>query len=176
MACDLTSGFSLDCNDGIGGIDEVLIGNYENFTTTPLTVAAGVITAITQEASTSIFRYELEQEDADFISTENRSAENGTFYVESVLNFTIDKLSAAKSEELKIMAAARKLFVIVKDNSGTYWALGSDYGAMKQGGTNQAASGKAYGDRSGYTVGITAKEGHYPYEVDSAAIATLTIA
>ena len=176
MACDLTSGVSLSCADSIGGVEEILIGNYENFTTTPLTVAAGVITAITQEAATSIFRYSLEQEDADFISTENRSAENGTFYVETVLNFTIDKLTAAKSEELKIMAAARKLFVIVKDNAGVYWALGSDFGAMKQGGTNQAASGKAYGDKTGYTVGLTAKEAHYPYEVDSAAIATLTIA
>jgi len=176
MACDLTAGNSLDCVDGLGGVEVVYIANYENLTTTAPTVSAGEITALTQEAATSVYKYELELEDADFVTTENRSAENGTVYYETVLNFTIDKMTKEKSEELKLVAAARKLFIIIKDNSGTYWAMGTDFGAMKQGGTNQATSGKAFSDKNGYTLGFTAKEKHFMYEIDSTVVDGLTIA
>jgi len=174
MACLLTSGFTLDCADNVGGIEYILLGNFSEITS--FTEAAGTISAIAQEGVTSFYKYELEQEDADLVATENRSAENGTFFVESVLNFTIDKLTAAKSEELKLMATARKLIVIAKLSDGSYIGLGFDRGAMKQGGTNQAATGKAYGDAQGYTIGLTAKESHYPYFIDTAVITGLTIA
>jgi len=174
MACLLTSGFTLDCADNVGGIEYILLGNFSEITS--FTEAAGTISAIAQEGVTSFYKYELEQEDADLTATENRSAENGTFFVENVLNFTIDKLSAAKSEELKLMATARKLVAIAKLSDGQFVALGFDRGAMKQGGTNQAATGKAYGDKQGYTIGLTAKESHYPYFVDSGVVAGLTIA
>lgn len=174
MACLLTSGFALDCNDNIGGIEEILLGNFSEVTA--FTEAAGTISAITQTALTNFYRYEIEQEDSDFVTTENRSAEAGTLFYETVLNFTIDKLSAAKSEELRIMAQARKLLVIAKLSDGQYVAMGFDRGAMKQGGTNQAASGKAYGDKQGYTIGLTCKESHYPYFVESSVVAGLTIA
>lgn len=174
MACLLTTGFTLDCVDNEGGIEEILLGNFSEITS--FTEAAGEITAITQEGVTSFYRYELEQEDADLISTENRSGENGTLFYETVLNFTIDKLTKEKSEELRLMAQARKLVVIAKLSDGNYVAMGFDRGAMKQGGTNQAASGKAYGDKQGYTVGLTSKESHYPYFVDSTVVSGLTIA
>lgn len=172
MACLLTTGFSLDCADNIGGIEYILLANFSEVSA--FTESAGSITAIT--ASGTFYKYELEQEDADLVSTENRSGENGTFFVESVMNFTIDKLSAAKSEELKLMATARKLISIAKLSDGQFVCLGFDRGAMKQGGTNQAATGKAYGDKQGYTVGITAKEAHYPYFTDQTVIDTLTVA
>ena len=174
MACLLTTGFTLDCNDNSGGIEEILIGNFSEVTA--FTEALGEITAITQTVATNFYRYELEQEDSDLITTENRSGENGTLFYETVLNFTIDKLGKTKSEELLLMAQARKLLIIAKLSDGQYVAMGFDRGAMKQGGTNQAATGKAYGDKQGYTVGITCKESHYPYFVDSTVVSGLTIA
>jgi len=172
MACLLTQGFTLDCADNIGGIEYILLANFSEVSA--FTEASGSISAIT--ASGTFYKYELEQEDADLTATENRSAENGTFFVENVMNFTIDKLSATKSEELKLMATARKLIAIAKLSDGQFICLGFDRGAMKQGGTNQAATGKAYGDKQGYTVGITAKESHYPYFTDQSVIDTLTVA
>ena len=67
MACTLTKGFALDCADNIGGIEEILITNLENVSA--FTVLAGEITAITQVALTDFYRYELEQEDADALTT-----------------------------------------------------------------------------------------------------------
>jgi len=182
MSCTslLTQGFTLDCADGLGGIEEILIANVESVDA--FTEASGTVSAITQAAATSFYRYELEEEDADYLTTETKSKENATLYFETVLNFTIDKLSAAKNEELRLMSAARNLIVIWKNNDGSYQSIGLDKvnslpgGAKKIGGTNQAASGKAFADKSGYTVGITAMESHYPYFVDSGVVSGLTIA
>lgn len=176
MACTslLTAGFTLDCVDSTGGIQDFLITNTENVDT--FTTAAGEITAITQSGATSFYRYGLEEEDADFISTETKSVENGTIFWETVLNFTINKLSKEKNVELQLMAAARKLAIIVQDGNGVYHAIGFDNGAKKMGGTNQSATGKAFGDANGYTVGLMAKESHYPFTVDATVVAGLTIA
>lgn len=176
MACTslLTQGFALDCADSVGGIQDFLITNTENIDS--FTSAAGEITAITQVVATNFYRYGLEEEDADFISTETKSVENGTLYWETVLNFTINKLSKEKNVELQLMAAARKLAIIIQDGNGVYHAIGFDNGAKKMGGTNQSATGKAFADANGYTVGLMAKESHYPYTVDSTVVAGLTIA
>lgn len=182
MSCTslLTQGFTLDCADGLGGIEEILIANVESVTA--FTEASGTVSAITQAVSTSFYRYELEEEDADYLTTENKEKANGTLFYTTVLNFTIDKLSAAKNEELRLMSAARNLVVIWKNNDGTYQSIGLDKvnslpgGAKKIGGTNQAASGKAFADKSGYTVGITAMESHYPYFIESTVVDGLTIA
>tara|TARA_R110000796_G_scaffold78832_2_gene175660 strand:+ start:506 stop:1039 length:534 start_codon:yes stop_codon:yes gene_type:complete len=177
MACTslLTAGFTLDCVDSTGGLQDFLITNSENITP-GFTVAAGEVTALTQVGATSFYRYGLEEEDADFISTENKSVENGTLFYETILNFTINKLSKEKNVELQLMAAARKLAIIFQDGNGTWHAIGLDNGAKKMGGTNQSASGKAFGDANGYTIGLMAKESHYPYTVDPTVVAGLTIA
>lgn len=173
----LTQGFTLDCADQLGGISRVLLTNTENVTA--FVEATGTVSAITMASTTQFFEYELEEEDADFITTEQKSKENGTLFYETVFNFTIDKMSATKSEELKLMAAARNLVLIAQLNNGDFVSLGLDKvnglagGAKKIGGTNQAASGKAFGDKAGYTVGITAMETHYPYYVDSGIIDAL---
>lgn len=182
MACTslLTQAIPLDCNNQIGGIESIYITNTENVTA--FTESAGEVTAITQATGTSFYTYALEEEDADFISTMNKSKENGTLYFETVVNFTIDKMTKVKSEELLLVAGARNLIMIIKANDGTYWGLGFDKvsnlpgGCKMIGGTNQAASGKAFADKSGYTLGFTAMEQHYPYEVNSTVVSGLTIA
>lgn len=182
MACSslLTSGFALDCADNIGGIEEILITNVENVTA--FTEATGTISAITQATGTSFYIYGLEEEDADFVSTMQKSKENGTLFWETVVNFTIDKLTAAKSEQLLLVAAARNLLMIIKLNDGSYVGLGFDKvnslpGGLKMiGGTNQAASGKAFADKQGYTLGFTSMEQHMPYFVDAGVVTGLTTA
>ena len=114
MSCTslLTQSVPLDCSDNTGGIEEILIANVESVEA--FTEASGTVSAITQAVSTSFYRYELEEQDADYISTENKALENGTLFYTTVLNFTIDKLTATKNEELRLMAAARNLVVIWK--------------------------------------------------------------
>ena len=171
MACNLTQGRTIDCRNNTGGIEEILIANFDDITIT--SVAAGVLLGLTQEAATNFYRYNLEKENASLIETHTGSLENGTNFYDSVLEFTTKNLTASENEELTLIDQAR-LFVIVKTNNGKYWTVGAYFAADKLTGTS--VTGMAFGDMSGYSYSITAKEAVRMLEVDSILASNLTIA
>ena len=171
MVFALTQGRAIDCRNSAGGIQEVLIANFGNITID--SVAAGVITGLTQAAATSFYKYNLEKENGSLVETQTGSLENGTNFYDSVLDFNTKNLSSAESEELMLLDQAQ-LFVIVKDMNDKYWTVGAYYAADKLSGT--AVTGAAFGDHNGYTYSITAKEKLRTLEVSSSVIAGLTIA
>jgi len=171
MACALTQGRAIDCRNSTGGVEEILIANFGDITID--TVAAGVITALTQAAATSFYRYSLEKENGSLVETHTGSLENGTNVYDSVLDFNTKNLTASESEELTLLDQAR-LFVIVKDMNGIYWTVGAYHAADKLSGTS--VTGAAFGDLNGFTYSISSKESVSMLEVDSTVIAGLTIA
>lgn len=175
MPCTLTQGFPYECDDSTGGIasGEIYISEWNNIT--DYTVLDGEITAITQVALSNFFKYQVKKEIADTVTTENHDPINQTLFYETVLNFTLNKLSKEKNVELKLLASTQ-LAIIYKDNNGKFFGMGFTNGAEKFGGTNQSATGKAFGDMNGYTLGFTAKEIDPPYEVDATVVAGLTTA
>lgn len=170
MPCALTQGFTLDCRDSVGGIEQILIGELSEKASS--TVVAGVITALAMNSTKQFFIYEVDKEDAEAVETEQLSVENGTLFYEQVVNFTIKKLSVAARNEIRLLAQNR-VMIIIKDNNGVYWMYGFERGADKVG-TNEAKTGKAYGDLNGYTLAFMGKEVAPAYEVDSSLIASLT--
>ena len=82
-------------------------------------------------------------------STSTIDSVGGTSFYDNVAAFTINKLAAAKSNEIKLMILAR-LFVIVKDNNGKYWSLGAD--AFAEGSSLIAQTGQAFGDANQYAL------------------------
>lgn len=171
MSCPLATGFSRDCSDSIGGIEEILISERDNVSA--FTVANHDISAITQVAATSFYKYELKKESGSLTSTSTIDPVGGTSFYDNVAAFTINKLSAAKTNELRLMILAR-LFCIVKDNNGLYWALGAD--AFAEGSSLVAQTGQAFGDANQYQIEITDKSKFSCYGVDASVIAGLTIA
>jgi len=171
MACALTQGRAIDCRNSTGGVEEILIANFGDITID--TVAAGVITALTQAGATSFYRYSLEKENGSLVETHTGSLENGTNVYDSVLDFNTKNLTASESEELTLLDQAR-LFVIVKDMNGSYWTVGAYHAADKLSGTS--VTGAAFGDLNGFTYSISSKESVRMLEVDSTVIAGLTIA
>jgi hypothetical protein len=170
MACALTQGRAIDCRNSAGGIQEVLIANFENITID--STAAGVLTGLTQAAATSFYQYSLEKENGSLIETQTGSLENGTNFYDSVLDFNTKNLTASENQELTLLDQAR-LFVIVKDMNDKYWTVGAYFGADKLTGTS--VTGAAFGDHNGYTYSITAKEKARMLEVDITVIDALTI-
>ena len=171
MACNLTQGRTIDCRSNTGGIEEILIANFDDITID--TVAAGVLTGLTQAAATNFYIYNMEKENASLVETHTGSLENGTNFYDSVLDFSTKNLTASESEELTLIDQAR-LFVIVKTNNGKWWTVGAYFAADKLTGTS--ISGMAFGDMSGYTYSITAKEKVRMLEVDSVVISGLITA
>jgi hypothetical protein len=171
MACALTQGRAIDCRNSTGGIEEVLIADFGNITID--TVAAGVITVMSQAAATNFYRYSLEKENGSLIETHTGSLENGTNFYDSVLDFNTKNLTASESQEITLLDQAR-LFVVCKDMNGKWWTVGAYHAADKLSGTS--VTGAAFGDMNGYTYSITSKEAQRMLEVDSTVIAGLSIA
>jgi len=174
MSCLLTTGFDYECDDSVGGIKQgsLLITQFVNITAN--TVVAGEVTVLTQAGGTSFFRYKIKKELVDFVSTGNHAPEMGTNYYEGVINAVLFKLSKEKNVELKLLATGGPLVVIVQDNNDIYHIFGLEFGAELAGGTNQAASGKAFGDMNGYTLGFTDK-GKNRLTVATSLMATILI-
>lgn len=172
MACVLTQGREIDCRDSVGGVAEIYITELSN--KLALTASSGTITAHTLSSGKKYWTYKLEKENAEFTEVEQASVENGTLFYETTLTFTIPKMSASFRNELNLLAQNR-LMIIIKDNNGKYWLMGQTNGADKVG-TNEAKSGKAFGDRNGYTLSFMAKEPSPMNEVTSSLLSTLTVA
>lgn len=170
--CNLLQGRQIDCRDGNGGIETVYITELENEAS--MTVASGIVTAFTLQTGKKFWTYELEKENADFTETETGDVGAGTVFYEQVLTFTIKKLTASSRNELRLLTQNR-LHIIIKDNNGLFWLLGENRGCDKIG-ANDAKTGKAIGDMSGYTLTFTGKEATPIVNVTAALLDTLTIA
>lgn len=158
MACALTTGFSLDCRDSIGGIKNVWVCPVGSAT---FTESAGSITAKTG----TFYKYELRRETGSFTETINNSEENGTLFYTPELTIHLSKLETSKRNELQLLAK-NNIAAIVLDSNGKYWLLGRING-LQMSGTSQ--TGTAFGDRSGYELTFSGNEVNPIIEVTGAA-------
>jgi outer membrane protein assembly factor BamB len=169
MACALTQGYTLDCRDSVGGIKTIYVTELANKSS--ITAASGTITAFTLTAGKKFWTYELMKETAALTENITTSDTNGTLFFEQDLTFTIRKMQASLSQEIKLLAQNR-LMIIVLDRNGKYWLLGENNGAELQPSTS--VTGTAFGDMNGYNLVFKAKEESPMNEVASNLITSLT--
>lgn len=170
MACsNLTAGFTLDCNDNQGGVEKIFIANGP---VASITESAGVITAITVNGSAltpaDFFEFEVPRQTSSFTETATPSQENGTVTYDQQLTMIFNKLSAAKRNQLLLMAEATSMVVVAKDTNGKYFSIGIERGAYMVSGST--VSGVAYADRSGYEIVIGGMEKSPIYEVTASIV------
>lgn len=153
MSCAITSGYTLDCKDAIGGIKKVYFGNAEPSAMTLGTNASGVITSV---SGISFYAYELlAQGKNSFTETINSNAEVGTLFYTQVLSLEFTKLTQITKNKLNIIAKRRNV-VIVETHDGTFFMLGEVYGLNVSNGS--ALSGAAMGEFQGYQLELTGME------------------
>jgi len=162
--CELSSGFTLDCKDGIGGIKQIVLVDKANVTSFTLD-ASEVVTLINGAVLGDLFTYELPTQTGSFEETINFNRDNGTVFYTQTVNVMLQKLSAAKRLELQSVAQAR-VIVFVEDTNGNWWAVGYEYGADLSTGT--AASGTVLGDMNGYTLAFTHEAAKRAYKLNGA--------
>lgn len=163
MSCALTTGYTLDCRDSVGGIKEVKFGTLA---THAVASASGAVTTLT---TSGWFKYEMRPETADFTENETQNDANGTVFYEPTLNIVIHKLSTTMRNELRLLAQNRTM-AAVADRNGKYWLLGWNNGLTKGG---SAATGKAMGDMNGYTITLMGKEELPMLEIPANVYSTL---
>ena len=164
MACILTSGYTLDCRDQIGGIKQVYF--CERNASSTFTQSTGTISAFVLCGSTSFRKYEQNPETATFTEAITPSEANGTLFYDQDLEIVIPKWNVTLRNELYLLAQ-QPLWVIIKDANDTYKLMGATRFASMQPSTT--TNGKAAGDMAGYTLKFKAKEPVAAYFVSSSA-------
>jgi len=170
MACELSTGFTLDCKDGIGGIKQIVLTDFNNVDSFTLD-ANEIVTAILTNNANDIYTYELPTQTGSFEETINFNRDNGTVFYTQTVNIMMQKLSAAKRLELQNVAQAR-VVVFVNDTNNNWWAVGYEYGADLSTGT--AATGTVLGDMNGYTLAFTHEAAKRAYKLSDAPSVIIT--
>jgi len=153
MACELTTGFTLSCLEGIGGVKEVLIGNYDDFTTG--ITFGGVDGEVDALPTATIFRYVPFRNSGSYVETVNKNLETGTLYFSQEVGWTFGKLNQEMRNEFLNVAKA-KMIVFVRTNDDQILLVGNGEGSQLTAGTVQSGAQKA--DLMGYQVTTVAEE------------------
>lgn len=168
MPCVLTSGYTLDCRESVGGLVEIYF--IESGNVSSITEASGVVSAITKGTGKVFRKYEQEQDTAFFVENLNSNVQNGTVFYQQELTIVLNRLQASTRNELLLLNKNR-LVAVVKDSNGAFWLLGKTRFLKATAGSG--GSGTASGDRNGYTFTYSSSEPSLAPEVSSACAATL---
>jgi hypothetical protein len=171
MPCALTSSYSLDCRDSVGGLVEIYF--IEEGNVTSVTEASGSVSAITKATGKVFRKYEQDQDTAFFVENLNSNVQNGTIFYQQELTIVCNRMQTATRNELLLLAKNR-LIAVAKDANGAYWLLGKTRHLHATAGNS--GSGTASGDRNGYTFTFTAMEPSLaPNVTDTCAATLLTV-
>lgn len=164
MACELTTGFTLDCKDGVGGVKKIILVDQTLVSSFTLD-ANEIVTAIAGATDADYFTYELPTQTASFEETINFNRDNGTVFYTQTVNVMLHKLSDAKRLELQTVAKAR-VIVFVLDANDNWWAVGYENGADLS--TSTASTGATLGDMNGYTLAFVHEAPKRAYKLSGA--------
>ena len=168
MSCDLTQGFSVGCNDSIGGVKAFYIDNMPSDGLTIVEDSTGIATSITG-TNLAYWKYECTNaQGAASVFSDNPTVNdaNGTSYYDQTATYVLNKMEQTKRNEVKLLARA-KMSIIIEDNNGKYWLMGEVNGVRLTSGEN--SSGTALGDRNGYSLSFQGQEFEPMREVTSGA-------
>lgn len=168
MACALTQGYAVGCQDFFGGVKDVYIMELENATT--ITAAAGIVTGITKATGKKFQKYQIEAHTGLAGSAKVSNRETGTSEVTQTINFPINGMSVSVRNEIELLAKNRLLIVIV-DNNGLAWLFGKDFGMKLN--TANSTTGRLLSEANRYDLTFEGKEKALELNVDATTLATL---
>ena len=166
MACNLTRGLLVDCKDQIGGLKKIFFtqsycsdirasATFNGTNVLQMDTAGFTNWDIYSGSSVNVFQYDLRPNLSSMTVNINSDPATGTTFFEQTLSISLQKLSVAQTNELKLISYNRSQ-VFVLDNNDNVFLLGMDNGVDVSGGT--AVSGAGKGDMTGFTLELRAEE------------------
>tara|TARA_R100001015_G_C4617280_1_gene173533 strand:+ start:1008 stop:1613 length:606 start_codon:yes stop_codon:yes gene_type:complete len=166
MACNLTRGLLVDCKDQIGGLKKIFFtqsycsdirasATFNGTNALQMDTAGFANWDIYGGSTVNVFQYDLRPNLSSMTVNVNSDPATGTTFFEQTLSITLQKLSVAQTNELKLISYNRSQ-VFVLDNNDNVFLLGMDNGCDVSGGT--AVSGAAKGEMTGFTLELRAEE------------------
>lgn len=165
MACDLSSGRTVGCKDGVGGIISVFIGNYQDMiNNSTFADTAGVVTAIAAE---TFYQFDVRPETSSLTINLQANPTNGTTFFEQNLSLVFQKLDSTDIADIRILCQGRPN-IWVQTQDGAIMLLGAEFGMNVTGGSVQ--SGTAMGDLTGYSIELQGKEKEVYYQATAPTV------
>jgi len=166
MACNLTRGLLVDCKDQIGGLKKIFFtesycsdirasATFNGTNVLQMDTAGFANWDIYGGSTVNVFQYDLRPNLSSVTVNINSDPATGTTFFEQTLSLTLQKLTVAQTNELKLISYNRSQ-VFVLDNNDNVFLLGMDNGCDISGGT--AVTGAAKGDMTGFTLELRAEE------------------
>ena len=166
MACNLTRGVLVDCKDQIGGLKKIFFtqsycsdirasATFNGTNVLQMDTAGFANWDIYGGSTVNVFQYDLRPNLSSVTVNINSDPATGTTFFEQTLSLTLQKLTVAQTNELKLISYNRSQ-IFVLDNNDNVFLLGMDNGCDISGGT--AVTGAAKGDMTGYTLELRAEE------------------
>lgn len=173
MSCAITSGKTLGCRTGIGGIKSSVKIAIDDIDYDSVTIVDGVITAISANSGKRGYEFHYEDESSNFgdVGTGNRQA--GTFTSTQTLTESFTDMTQETTQLLRTLSKNRCL-TIVRYKDGTNKVAGYETGMMVD--TITHNSGTAGEDKNGADVVWTAKEKEMAYNISNALVESLLVA
>lgn len=168
MACTIIEGITLDCRQGAGGIKKLYLTEFANVSS--ITSSSGAVSAITMASGKKFWTVEVELEDAQLNEDATVSIENGTTFYAQTLTFSVYKMTA-KNRNIVRLLTQNRLMVIAQDADDVYHLLGETRAMHLTASTS--TTGKAMGDKNGYSITLTGKEPLPANKVNSGVISGL---
>ena len=153
MACAISSGYSIDCRESIGGIQTIWVLEKNNITS--YTDSSGTLTAITLPSGTTFFKIEVPRGTAFATNAITASQENGTFFYTHLVSFPINSRSATVRNLINVLAKNRCTFVTL-EGDGVYRGYGFKFGLFLD--SAESGSGTALADRNGSMLSFSSQE------------------
>ena len=151
MACLINAALPLDCMNALGGLKTAYFLGGE---ITTYSQVGGEITSI--NGTGSFYQYDLAKDTAFYNETINVSNVNGTVFYQGELTIVLQKMEAAKRNQILLLAQNRDLKIAFVDNNDVTYIMGLTRGAVMSAGT--AATGTAVADLNGYTLTFQSQE------------------
>ena len=166
MACNLTRGLLVDCKDQIGGLKRIFFtqdycsdirasATFNGTNVLQMDTAGFANWDIYGGSTVNVYQYDLRPNLSSVTVNINSDPATGTTFFEQTLSLTLQKLTVAQTNELKLISYNRSQ-IFVLDNNDNVFLLGMDNGCDISGGT--AVTGAAKGDMTGYTLELRAEE------------------
>ena len=163
MPCAITSGYTIDCRENIGGLKAVYLIEFGNVS--GVTEVSGLVTGLTKVTGKRFYKFEVPRAVANTSSAGTGSEENGSFFYTHQVVFPLNKRDSTTANIVRTLAK-NKLMAVTLDMDGVYRMYGKGNGLYIA--TTESGSGTAAGDRNGYNITITGIEPDDFLQVSSA--------
>lgn len=161
--CLITKGRGYFCGGQVGGIKKVYLANYYDAnsitaiaTSTVAGATYGLVSDVTTASALSFYEFDLDRQSSSFNQTIVTGNGGAVVYQSDLeLHFSHD----SGESWARMQNVVEGLWqVIVLDNNGNYYLLGTLNGVQVTGGTYAHGGDVAYGDYVGYVVNMQGAE------------------